>query len=148
MTIDRRELLQALSAIAGAALAPAALGAPPSITTAQFASLSAALTGFPEPDADTAAMVLRAFATPQRRASLAALARVVSTTPAAQLDPAIAADKLDAVANDLVACWYSGVTGSQVVLYAQALMWSAMSFTKPMGVCGGPTGYWTDPPSP
>jgi hypothetical protein len=25
-------------------------------------------------------------------------------------------------------------------------MWSAMSFTKPMGQCGGVTDYWADPP--
>jgi len=25
-------------------------------------------------------------------------------------------------------------------------MWSAMTFTKPFGVCGGDTGYWSDVP--
>jgi choline dehydrogenase-like flavoprotein len=45
--------------------------------------------------------------------------------------------KLDGIANDLVAAWYSGVvtngSKSQLVLYADALMWTAMTYTKPMG---------------
>ena len=34
----------------------------------------------------------------------------------------------------------------QLVLYTDAFMWTAMTYTKPMGVCGGVTGYWADPP--
>jgi hypothetical protein len=26
-------------------------------------------------------------------------------------------------------------------------MWKAMSFAKPMGVCGGAFGHWAEPPA-
>jgi hypothetical protein len=152
MTVDRRTLLQALSGLAATALAPIALAqSGTSLTAAQFGKLSAALTGYPEADADTVGKMMRAFATPARRASLVALAQVVATTAPPELDAALKSRKLDSMANDLVAAWYSGVVAngakSQVVLYADALMWTAMTYTKPMGVCGGVTGYWADPPS-
>jgi len=152
MTVDRRTLLQALSGVVAGALAPLALAqTSTALTAAQFGKLSAALTGYPEADADAVGKMMRAFATPARRASLATLAQVVATTPPSDLDAALKARKLDVIANDLVAAWYSGVvtngSKSQVVLYADALMWSAMTYTKPMGVCGGVTGYWADPPS-
>ena len=35
----------------------------------------------------------------------------------------------------------------RLVLYTDAYVWSAMTFTKPMGICGGVTGYWKDPPA-
>ncbi len=151
MTIDRRALLKALSAAAAAALAARALAAlAQAPSAAQFGKLAAALTGYPEPDAATAAKMLRAFATPQRRAALAALADVVAATPAAELDAALAARRLDGVANDLVAAWFSGIvtdgTRRSLVLYTDAYVWTAMTFSKPMGVCGGPTGYWAEPP--
>ena len=152
MTVDRRTLLQALSGVVAGALAPLALAqTSTALTAAQFGKLSAALTGYPEADADAVGKMMRAFATPARRASLATLAQVVATSPPSDLDAALKARKLDVIANDLVAAWYSGVvtngSKSQVVLYADALMWSAMTYTKPMGVCGGVTGYWADPPS-
>jgi len=50
-----------------------------------------------------------------------------------------------------VAAWYSGVVttpqGPKLVLYTQAYVWSAMTYSKPMGVCGGVTGYWANPPA-
>ena len=30
--------------------------------------------------------------------------------------------------------------------FEQALLWQAMSFTKPFADCGGETGYWSEPP--
>lgn len=154
MTVDRRALLKALSGVAAGALAahaaPALAQAAAAPSAAQFGKLSAALTGYPEADAKTVAQMFRAFATPQRRAALAALAEVVAATPAAGLDAALAARKLDGVANDLVAAWYSGIVANgarqTLVLYADAYVWTAMTFSKPMGVCGGPTGYWANPP--
>ncbi len=53
--------------------------------------------------------------------------------------------------NAIVAAWYSGVSpdpeSGEVITYTDALMWQAMSFTKPMGYCGGETGYWAEPPA-
>jgi hypothetical protein len=144
--IDRRTLLQALAAFGASALAPGAHAQ--SLDAAAFAKLSAALTGYPQADPGTAAKVMRAFATPQRIASLRTLATLVVSTPASDLDAAIAAKKLDKVANDLVAAWYSGMVDGKVVLYTDALVWSAMTYSKPMGICGGVTGYWADPWTP
>lgn len=106
MTIGRRDLLQALSGATALALAghvaPALAQGAGMLTATQFGALSAALTGDPAPDAATSAKMLRAFATPTRRAQLAALAQLVAATPAAGLDAAISAQKLDGIANELV----------------------------------------------
>ena len=91
---------------------------------------------------------MRALSTPQRASSLRALVAVVASTPASELDAAIAARKLDKVANELVAAWYSGMVDCKVVLYTDALVWTAMAYSKPMGICGGVTGYWADPWTP
>jgi hypothetical protein len=144
--IDRRTLIQSLAALGATALAPHALAQAGDASA--FAKLSAALTGYPQPDSATAAKLMRAFATPRRAASLRALAALAASTPAGELDAAIAARKLDQVANDLVAAWYSGMVDGKVVLYAEAYVWTAMTYAKPMGICGGVTGYWADPWTP
>jgi hypothetical protein len=154
MQPTRRSTLRALSALAAAAaVAPVAsrTQAAGTISVAQFGAVSTALTGYPIADADTLGRMMRAFATPARRAPLAALAQTVAATPAASLDAEIRARNLDTLANDLVAAWYSGVVttpqGPKLVLYTQAYVWSAMTYSKPMGVCGGVTGYWANPPA-
>ncbi len=143
---DRRTLLQAFAALGASALAPHALAQAPE--AAAFARTTAALTGYPQPDPATAGKVMRALSTPQRASSLRALVAVVASTPASELDAAIAARKLDKVANELVAAWYSGMVDGKVVLYTDALVWTAMAYSKPMGICGGVTGYWADPWTP
>jgi len=143
---DRRTLLQALAALGASALAPAAVAQ--AADAAAFAKTSAALTGYPQPDPATAAKLMRAFATRQRLPSLRALTALVASTPASELDAAIAAKHLDRIANDLAAAWYSGMVDGKVVLYTDALVWTAMTFSKPMGICGGVTGYWADPWTP
>ena len=154
MSVDRRTLLRSLVAAALAASnrrALAANAAPSTAVAARFAATSAALTGYAAADAADTAKIRAAFATPERRAGLARLDALVASTPAAQLTAALRAQGLDGIANDLVAAWYSGVAAQgkqqKLVLYADAYMWSAMSFTKPMGQCGGVTGYWADPPA-
>jgi len=154
----RRRWLELAAALAFLGAAPPALAqAAKAVATgaavpdaAAFAGLSQSLTGYPAPDAATAAKVHRALATPQRRAALVSLAQVVAATAPVDLDAVLKQRKLDAVARDVVAAWYSGVVsnpgGDALVLYTSAFMWTAMTWTKPMGVCGGVTGYWADPP--
>lgn len=142
---DRRALLESLAAIGAYALTSGALAQAPD--AAAFGKTSAALTGAP-PDAGAAARLMRAFATPARRTQLRALMALVASTPESSLDAAIAAHKLDKIANDLVSAWYSGMVDGKVILYTEALVWSAMTFSKPMGVCGGVTGYWAEPWTP
>ncbi|MPZ38504.1 MAG: hypothetical protein GEU95_10610 [Rhizobiales bacterium] len=54
------------------------------------------------------------------------------------------------LAEDIVAGWYSGIyynqAGPQVGSFTGALVWNALDFTKPFGVCGGANGYWADAP--
>lgn len=155
MKPERRTLLQALagaSALVASGHAEVLLAqSAGTITPAQFAALSATLTGYPSGDPAAAAKVLDAFAEPSQRAELGRLAELVAKTSPAGLDAAITAQGLDRIADDLVAAWYWGVAstpqGQKVVLYLDACVWKAMTFTKPMGVCGGPTGYWSQPPS-
>ena len=147
---DRRRVLQS---IVGATLAALGVGTPAAAprSVANCGVVSAALTGYPAPSAADATKLLVAFGTPARRAALTRLARVVDGAGSADLDAALRAQGLEDIADELVAAWYSGVVTQgrtpQVVLYAGAYMWSAMSFTKPMGQCGGATNYWADPPT-
>jgi hypothetical protein len=151
MHATRRTTLRALCALASTALAGPAPAAGPALTAAAFGTLSSTLTGYPVADPDTLGRMMRAFVTPGRRAQVKELAQVVAATPAADLDAVLRARKLDGVANELVAAWYSGVVttakGDALVLYTDAYVWTAMTYSKPMGVCGGVTGYWSTAPT-
>ncbi|MFD1253220.1 Membrane bound FAD containing D-sorbitol dehydrogenase [Devosia equisanguinis] len=47
----------------------------------------------------------------------------------------------------IIGQWYTGLAADDtVVTYTDALMWEALDYTKPMGWCGGETGYWADAP--
>lgn len=48
-------------------------------------------------------------------------------------------------AQTLATVWYTGMNGSDVITYDNALVWRACEdFTKPPANCGGPFGYWHD----
>ena len=141
--LARRDfLLSLVAAIAasGAAGFPARLYAASSISVEQFAALSKTLTQAASLDPDVARTLLGAFIATGHEADLAALIA----------DPASAAGKNAPTARAIVGAWYSGVcnaaNGQQVATFDQALMWNAMTYTKPFGVCGGDTGYWSEPP--
>jgi hypothetical protein len=52
------------------------------------------------------------------------------------------------VAELALQLWISGMVGTgRVITYADAPVWSALTFTKPPGVCGGAFGYWAGPPA-
>jgi hypothetical protein len=65
-------------------------------------------------------------------------------------DPGIGSAKNAALANAIVGGWYSGLyntpDGQAVATFDQALLWNALSYTKPFGECGGDTGYWSAAP--
>ncbi len=132
--------LAAAIAAAGAGGFPAGLYAASSISVEQFIALSRTLTETSNLDPDAARTLLGAFIDTGHEGDLATLIA----------DPASASGKGAALANAIVAAWYSGVcnakSGQAVATYDQALMWNAMTFTKPLGECGGDTGYWSDPP--
>jgi hypothetical protein len=155
MPLDRRTLLKILasSAVAGHVLrAPMLASAAVSEAGIQdFAALSSRLTGYALDDLDFTSRMFAAFDTSAKQSALAQLSRLLADTPDAGIDAAIQASGLEPLANELVAAWYSGIVktsqGDKLVAYTSAMMWKAMSFAKPMGVCGGAFGHWAEPPA-
>lgn len=135
---------RALLASAGAAALAVATGLPAAaqtpLTVEQFLALSTRLTGKPGLDRTTATMLLDGFAGTGKSADLAALVAAGGN----------ATVKTRPLANAVVAAWYCGVYdtagGKAVAGFDTALMWDAMRFTKPVGMCGGESGYWAAPP--
>lgn len=139
-TISRRNLILGGASAATVAIGfPLPSGARETITVDQFRALSARLTGAGVNDlpAATAGKLLDGFLSMGRGPELALLAA----------DPGIGAGT---VADDIVAAWYSGIydasTGLAALGLTNALLWNALDFTKPPGLCGGETGYWADAP--
>jgi hypothetical protein len=160
--LTRRQVLEALAALALAALplssAGAAASPSPAATAAGGASLTAAdlvaaaavLDGAPLLDDALGATFLAELARSAGAEKLARLAEVVRSTPPDGLDRAIASAGLEPAARQVVAAFYSGLVGSaadeKLVTYLFALVWGAAPFTKPPSLCGGLFGYWADPP--
>jgi hypothetical protein len=139
-TITRRSLIAGGTSAATVTLGfPLSASAQQTITVAQFRALSARLTGadVAELDATAAAQLLDGFLSLGRGPDLASLAA----------DTRMNAGPL---ADDIVAAWYSGRYASRAgvatIDLTRALVWNALPFTKPPGVCGGETGYWAKPP--
>ncbi|MFW8594332.1 sugar dehydrogenase complex small subunit [Cribrihabitans neustonicus] len=134
---SRRAFLAGSSAAAFSAAAGWPIDArAAALTAGDFLKISQDLTGRSGLDEDIAAAMLAAFKASGHEAELAELG-------SDQPDPALQ--------NSIVAAWYSGVSpdpdAETVLTYTEALMWEAMSYTKPMGYCGGPVGYWAEPPA-
>ncbi|MEQ8306186.1 MAG: sugar dehydrogenase complex small subunit [Hoeflea sp.] len=133
----RRHLLIGGSATALAAFAqwPGAASAA-ELDPEGFLALSERLTRKDDLSSDIATSMLEAFKAIGKTDELAALAD--------------GADNQD-LANEVVAAWYSGVSpdpdSNDVLTYTDALIWQAMTFSKPMGYCGGAMGYWAEPPA-
>ncbi len=142
--IARRDfLLTSLAgaiAAAGAAGFPASLYAASAVSVDQFLALSQSLTQSSSLDPGIAKTLLGGFLATDHGGELAALVG----------DPGSATTKHATLANAIVGAWYSGVyntaDGQAVATFDQALLWNAMSFTKPFGECGGDTGYWSSAP--
>ena len=103
-----------------------------SITVAQFRNLSLRVTGAGLSDLDptTAAKLLDGFMSMGRGAELADLITSGATS--------------GALANDIVAAWYSGAYQTAAGLaefnLPDALVWDVLDYTKPPGLCGGAIG--------
>lgn len=120
--------------LAGNARGAVAIGLDP------FMAFSERLLMTKDLDRDMGTEILAAFADVGQSEALASL--MAATDP---IDPG------NAMANAVVAAWYSGVStrtaGDVVTDFNDALVWNAMRFTKAWGNCGGATGYWADPPT-
>ena len=137
--LNRRDLLLSVAAAittAGAGGFPAALYAAAPVTLDEFLVVSKALTEAADLDPDMGTKLLGGFLATGHGDALASLV-------AGKIEPELA--------NAIVAAWYSGVydggQGSAVAGFEQALLWPAMTFTKPFADCGGETGYWSEPPA-
>jgi hypothetical protein len=150
--LSRRDLILAAvgAAIAGAGAAgfPSALFAQSQVTPEQFQALSERLTETPKLDLGIATTILGGFLATGHGDELAKLV-------------ALGHQPVTPLADAIVAAWYSGVYTTMpkddgaspagqpvqaVATFTQALLWDALTFTKPFGECGGETGYWADPP--
>ena len=138
MTTRRDVLLAGFAAAiaaAGAGGFPAALFAAAPVTLDQFMALSAKLTEAGDLDPAIGEKYLGGFLASGQSEGLAKL---------------VAGGNVPELAAAIVAAWYSGVydtgKGQAVAGFEQALLWRAMSFTKPFADCGGETGYWSKPP--
>jgi hypothetical protein len=137
-TMTRRSLILGAASVATLAIGlPLAAGAQDIITADQFRALSARLTGVTDLDGAAAGRLLDGFIAMGRGPDLARLA-------------ANPGRNTGALADAIVAAWYSGsydtVAGLATFGLTNALVWKALKFTKPPGLCGGPTGYWADAP--
>jgi Membrane bound FAD containing D-sorbitol dehydrogenase len=138
-TITRRSLVMGGASTATMTVGfPLPAGAQETITVDQFRALSARLTGAAVAalNATAAGKLLDGLMSTGRGPALARLAA----------DPRVGAGTL---ANDIVAAWYSGSydsgAGVAAIDLTDALLWNALDFTKPPGVCGGQAGYWAEP---
>ena len=119
--------------------------------TDRFIAMSAGLTGVSPSALDPimAERLMEAFAATGRGDELARLLAAETET----------AD--DEFSADLIVAWYSGIHPVQptdsgegstpvpaelVGTYDEALIWTALDFARPQGVCGGAPGHWSQPP--
>jgi hypothetical protein len=118
------------------------------VTPEQFLALSERLTATPKLDMGVATTILGGF---------------LATGHGNELSKLVAEGRapVTPLANAVVAAWYSGVCATMpkddgaspagqpvqiVATFDGALLWNALTFTKPFAMCGGETGYWADPP--
>ena len=144
---SRRDLILAAVTVAIASAGtlgfPRALFAQAAVTPEAFLAFSERVTGVSDLDADVATTILGGFLATGHGDELAIL---VSE----------AGDSFTPLADAVVAAWYSGLvttageggsgTAQKVTDFTGALVWQALTFTKPWAECGGETGYWADPP--
>ncbi len=138
--LTRRKMLLVGMATAGTATVPSGLFAQVGFSLQDFLQLSSLLTGLPVSalNPNFARFIYAAYS---ERGVLDELAQLAAD-PAPESLPSRAAD-------ELVAAWYSGVVqtmaGPVMGNYHSALLWSTPGL-HPAGVCGGYTGYWSEPP--
>lgn len=124
----------------GSASVAAALGAsmPRGPELYPLQKLSAELTGFPASalDAQFARNLAEALTVGGRRDELERRLEAPGS-------------ELGDLETEIIAAWYSGVlptpSGSMVGTFREALIWAALGFAMPPGICGAPQD-WSKPP--
>ncbi len=132
---------------------------PDGVPLAAFLALSALLTGIDNLNPVLGRVYLQSLqATPQAGATLAQLfdaAGLQAATPPTTLAAIEQRGIFEqagtrTLANKIIEYWYTGIyetaEGEAVVAtYVDALVWQAISFTKPTTICGAP-GFWSEAP--
>src|SRR3954470_12743979 len=150
MAVDlrRRDLL--ITAALLAAVRPGRSIAAAAIDPVRFQAISAKLCGVALDDLEFAKAIETELLGDTVPADLLALLDLVAATPSASLDAAISGHGLDALANRIVAVWYSGMTGLlgavRVLSFTSAAAWTATGYAKPPAYCGPQFGDWAEPP--
>jgi hypothetical protein len=138
--LDRRNLLLGGVSLLAAGAVSTRAPAETAVSLDQFLRISNRLLGIDDFDRNTAGKFLEGLLASGREAVLGRFVNGVDTSSEAARN----------LASDIVASWYSGIYetghGPAVATYNEAMMWRALSFTKPLGNCGGATGYWNSPP--
>ena len=122
----------------GTCLASVGAEAEQGVTLVRFLTISRHLTGAARLDTAMGEAILGGLLARGHAEGLGRLAN----------DPDSQSDRQ--LANEITAAWYSGVfddaDGTTRADLNAALLWDALTFTKPWGTCGGETGYWQNPP--
>lgn len=142
--VSRRDLLRsgtsaaALVIVGAPFVAPASASAAPSLD--EFIAVSRKVTGQSSLDGGMGKNILAAFLSAGQGGDITSLIA----------DPAPEHSETK-IANAVVAAWYSGLSplpgAREVTGFNEALVWNALTYTKPWGSCGGETGYWSEAPS-
>ena len=137
-SLSRRAVLQAvvLCVPAGAAgWNTGAEAAASDVSIDAFMALSSKLTLQDDLDGAMGSAILEGFRAAGKTAALAELISGGGPEPVRRK-----------TGNEVVAAWYSGFSPDpqalEVAGFNSALVWSALSYTKPWANCGGETGYW------
>lgn len=142
-----------------ASVAAVETSVPGSLPLEAFLALSALLTGIDELNPQIGQVYLQSLAaSDQFEVSLAELytqAGFTATSAPAGVEELAARGLFEqegtrSLADKIVEYWYSGVydtaEGEQAVAtFADALVWRAVRYTKPLTLCGAP-GFWAVPP--
>lgn len=148
------------SPLPAAGLEPTALAtpAPGALGLTEFLRLSTVLTGFDDLNPVLGQVYLTSLEAAGSGATLTQLYEQAGFQPGAapaSVDDLAAAgiydDKaLATLADTITEYWYSGVYGPQddqrVATYVDALVWKALTFTKPRTVCGPYVDFWREQP--
>ncbi len=146
MTESRRGL-ERRQVLAGSLALLAPWSSAHSAPAATFSTLSAALMPNQTIDPGLAGHYEQALRAGPHAAALDKLIELAGASSGNELLDRIKSEGLAEASDAVVAAWYSGMVGSRVVTYTDALAWNAVPFTKPAGYCGGAFGYWSEPPA-
>lgn len=149
--MSRRRLLVALAGWVAATSVPAASAAATAGSTQAelraFEAVCNALAGTNVSNDALVAQYLTVLKGALERDQLAALL-ALNDVPADAQHTASLSPALHDVTELAVQLWLSGMTSDgRVVTYADAPIWSTLTFTKPPSYCGGVFGYWADKPA-